>query len=421
MEDKKALLRAVLPEGLSEVELDSLLINANSDVRIAVANFYKEKYMGQKKSRPTSPNSQFFTTFSNSNPNDPNANANSNSNTNSSSNANSTPQSPNSNPGDQKGPKESEYYDLLEVPTTATAAEIKKGYYKVAMKCHPDKHPDDSTAEEKFKKVSQAYQVLSDPEKKARYDQLGKEALTGDANFDPRQFFSTLFGGAKFADLIGELALLNVEGDTSTEEEKEIARTQRVKRLYSLLIVRLQPFVDGNKVKFEQDQKKFAEDLKTESFGLEILHTLGYIYEQKARQVLGEEKFFGIGSFYHGAKEKAHLISETISVVSAAMDLQNTAEQMQKSEKMGTLDEAAKVKFEQETTIKGIQAMWRLNKLDIEATIRGVCEIVLKDTGVDKTIRKGRAEALLKLGQIFSSVKGEATTPITFLQQGNTS
>jgi len=81
------------------------------------------------------------------------------------------------------------------------------------MKCHPDKHPDDPTAEETFKKVSQAYQVLSDPALKAKYDQHGKEATQGDgANMDPKEFFARMFGGGKFdvRILLVQLADLNL-------------------------------------------------------------------------------------------------------------------------------------------------------------------------------------------------------------------
>ena len=66
-----------------------------------------------------------------------------------------------------------DYYEVLGVSKTATDAEIKKAYRKLAMKYHPDYNPGDKEAEEKFKEVNEANEVLSDPEKKARYDQFG--------------------------------------------------------------------------------------------------------------------------------------------------------------------------------------------------------------------------------------------------------
>lgn len=66
-----------------------------------------------------------------------------------------------------------DYYKILGVEKSAPAAEIKKAYRKLAMKYHPDKNPGDKAAEDKFKEINEAYQVLGDEQKKARYDQLG--------------------------------------------------------------------------------------------------------------------------------------------------------------------------------------------------------------------------------------------------------
>ena len=66
-----------------------------------------------------------------------------------------------------------DYYKILGVERKASQDEIKKTYRKLAMKYHPDKNPNDTKAEEKFKEINEAHQVLSDPEKRARYDQLG--------------------------------------------------------------------------------------------------------------------------------------------------------------------------------------------------------------------------------------------------------
>jgi len=66
-----------------------------------------------------------------------------------------------------------EYYQILGVAKTATADEIKKAYRKLALKYHPDKNPDNKSAEEKFKEISEAYAVLSDPEKRQQYDTFG--------------------------------------------------------------------------------------------------------------------------------------------------------------------------------------------------------------------------------------------------------
>lgn len=74
-----------------------------------------------------------------------------------------------------------DYYEILEVSKSASAEEIKKAYRKMALKHHPDKNPDDKAAEEKFKEAAEAYEVLSDPNKKARYDQYGHAGVGGAA------------------------------------------------------------------------------------------------------------------------------------------------------------------------------------------------------------------------------------------------
>ncbi len=72
-----------------------------------------------------------------------------------------------------------DFYEILEVSKTATAEEIKKAYRKQAIKFHPDKNPGDKQAEENFKEAAEAYEVLSNPDKKARYDQYGHAGLGG--------------------------------------------------------------------------------------------------------------------------------------------------------------------------------------------------------------------------------------------------
>ena len=100
-----------------------------------------------------------------------------------------------------------DYYDVLGLPRDADPTEIKRAYRALALRYHPDQNRDDKQAEEKFKEVSEAYTVLSDPEKRARYDRLGHLGLSRDAaGIDPlavdleamKSLFTNLFG-----DLIG--------------------------------------------------------------------------------------------------------------------------------------------------------------------------------------------------------------------------
>ena len=76
-----------------------------------------------------------------------------------------------------------DYYEVLEVSKTATVEEIKKAYRKKAIEFHPDKNPGNKEAEEKFKEAAEAYEVLSDANKKARYDQFGHAGMGGGGGF----------------------------------------------------------------------------------------------------------------------------------------------------------------------------------------------------------------------------------------------
>ena len=97
-----------------------------------------------------------------------------------------------------------DYYEVLGITKSASTAEIKKAYRKMAIKYHPDKNPDDKSAEEKFKIAAEAYEVLSDPDKKARYDQFGHQAFEGAGGFggggmnmdDIFSQFGDIFGSA---------------------------------------------------------------------------------------------------------------------------------------------------------------------------------------------------------------------------------
>ena len=91
-----------------------------------------------------------------------------------------------------------DYYEILEVSRTATEQEIKSSYRKLALQHHPDRNQGDKKAEEKFKEAAEAYAILSDAEKRARYDRFGHAGVGGGAQgFDPSQFsgFEDIFGG----------------------------------------------------------------------------------------------------------------------------------------------------------------------------------------------------------------------------------
>ena len=105
-----------------------------------------------------------------------------------------------------------DYYEILGVAKTAPKDELKKAYRKLALKYHPDKNPDNKEAEEKFKEAAEAYEVLSDDQKRSAYDRFGHAGVGGAAGggFQGRGFedifsqFGDIFGdNSPFGDIFG--------------------------------------------------------------------------------------------------------------------------------------------------------------------------------------------------------------------------
>lgn len=153
-----------------------------------------------------------------------------------------------------------DYYEILGVPRNASQEEIKKAYRKLAMQYHPDRNPGDKEAEEKFKEAAEAYEILSDPDKRRRYDQFGHAGMRGtdfrewtDINdiFNHFRdiFGGTGFGGSIFDDFFG--------GTSSTRSRTRSSAVQRGSDLRVKIKLTLEEIATGvsKKIKIKRFKK----------------------------------------------------------------------------------------------------------------------------------------------------------------------
>jgi molecular chaperone DnaJ len=147
-----------------------------------------------------------------------------------------------------------DYYEVLEVSRTATDAELKAAYRKLAMQHHPDRNPNNPAAEEKFKSCSEAYQVLSDPDKRAAYDRFGHAGVSGAGGFNGAGPFG---GNAQdlgdiFGDLFGEM--FNMGGS------RRASRAQRGRDLRYDLALEFEEAVFGKEQEIRIRRMEACED-----------------------------------------------------------------------------------------------------------------------------------------------------------------
>lgn len=326
------------------------------------------------------------------------------------------------------------YYDVLQVDPKAEQGAIKRQYYKLARQYHPDKvGPDDKEAANKFKDVAEAYQVLSDPTLRAKYDTDGKDALSGDKTElagndqkpDPAILLAFLFGSDRFDDYIGRLATSTSAslGDSPklSVQDARTLQVRRVTRLASKLAAKVQPWVaedyDACKVMWKTE----AESLVTANFGWELVHAIGMAYEVAAVQFIGSmDSGLGMPSIGKWAKGKSasnkrrkERQKNQMEMLMGAMDTMKVqAEFAQKMEKAQNDGERMHLQKEMEEAQQNVmlKVIWTTTVVDITATIHEACQMVFFDSSEGKEVHLKRAHAVKNLGQIFQAVP-EPTGP----------
>lgn len=337
--------------------------------------------------------------------------------------------------GTQASPLDTTYYDILEVPVDAELDAIKKSYRKLALKHHPDKLTASQRtpeAEEKFKQISIAYAVLSNPEERKKYNEYGPASKQQESGFvDPEQVFSSLFGGERFEDLIGKVSIgaemksalqkeeeqqehdpasdksksLKAKKDM-TPEEREIAkqeadkkkekerieaaerarvREERVKELHAKLIKKISIFTEQARSPVDEPVRKSvraiwtieAEELKDESHGVELLQSIGSTYLQRAQQYSAASGTpLGLGGWWSGMKQTATLFSDTYSTLRSAYELTDIFKELAAAEEKGLSEEKRK-ELEEKAAAKGMQALFKVRTELCDLSCSHSCRLII--------------------------------------------
>lgn len=142
------------------------------------------------------------------------------------------------------------FYDTLGVEPEATASEIKKAYYLLAKRNHPDRNPGNAEAKANFQRISQAYEVLGDENLRLAYDTRGKSAVEGQTGIEASMLYTLIFGSENFETIIGELQLATqIKLMTEPTKPTEVLRfRQRVRELKCAVVLaaRLDAFMEGD-------------------------------------------------------------------------------------------------------------------------------------------------------------------------------
>jgi len=151
-----------------------------------------------------------------------------------------------------------------------------------------------------------------------------------------------------------------------------------------------------------------AEELKKESYGADLLQTIGFVYVAKAKHHLAtNQTFLGVGGWLHNVQGKYHVFSETVSTLRSAIELKAVFDQIHAAEKAGNLSPEEKRKLEEQAAEKGLQALFKGAKLEIESVLRETCDRILEDPSIPSEKAHLRAVALQMLGEAYMSVRKE--------------
>ncbi|MBT9331697.1 molecular chaperone DnaJ [Acidipila sp. 4G-K13] len=151
-----------------------------------------------------------------------------------------------------------DYYEVLGVSRTASDQELKAAYRRLALQYHPDRNPDNAEAEEKFKQCSEAYQILSDAQKRAAYDRYGHAGVSGAGGFDGSPFAGVQDIGDIFGDFFGEMFNMGGSGGGN----RRGSRVQKGQDARHDLTIEFEDAVFGKEVQVSIHRREACRDCR---------------------------------------------------------------------------------------------------------------------------------------------------------------
>eukprot|EP00310_Coccolithus_braarudii_P025005 CAMPEP_0183333362 /NCGR_PEP_ID=MMETSP0164_2-20130417/2273_1 /TAXON_ID=221442 /ORGANISM="Coccolithus pelagicus ssp braarudi, Strain PLY182g" /LENGTH=457 /DNA_ID=CAMNT_0025502271 /DNA_START=17 /DNA_END=1390 /DNA_ORIENTATION=- len=305
-----------------------------------------------------------------------------------------------------KSVKDPAFYDMLGVQPDATQGQLKKAYYKIAMKEHPDKGGD----KEKFQSVGAAYQVLSDNAKRKKYDELGMASLQEGGLTDPAIVFAMIFGEQKFNDWCGELTqviTIRLENDASLSAEQRVKLRKELQiRREQVLAKKLANLLDerwrgGDATEFVTEMVALVLELSKTNLGPQMCVSIGLMYEMVADSALGVKRRLAELGF-SGGSSATRTVKATARALQAAQKLKEEQDKMEKDPSDSNEGDRAKIQ----------EHLYNIMALDIESTVGSAARLCLSDTSISREERQERAKGLLKLGRIFQGKLEPNVTPL---------
>jgi curved DNA-binding protein CbpA len=347
-------------------------------------------------------------------------------------------------------------YEILAVSPDASPSQIKKNYYALALKHHPDKNPNNPQAAQLFAQINEAYRILSDERLKLIYDQTGQVNENELEQIDPKAFFKRMFGGELFEDIVGNLLIGQVMQDfvdertTSSSQQAQLEENQkhpepsefiddqrmneykqmqenRVKTLVVKLLDKIGDFkfdptmADPFKANeaFVLKIKEECSRLRDEPNAKMLLATIGYAYYTRAKVTLGKYRYFGLPSIWSSLKDTGHQLGQFVKLYKSVKKIDKVNDEA--LERGRVLHAAAEPSSEIEPAPEPASEMdpqlidevlgviGQATCFEVDYSLREVFKILFEESSVRTNEIIRRAKAVKLIGKLYMQTSKEIT------------